>query len=222
MDCLSQFCCLFTLPMQPQETPLQIFSTSMAITDAPQTSTGLSTPTTRINPKLMLISENELLRNPHFEGGVDGWDVRFGDCIQSTDASHTRLASGRLITSEVDVRGDYSALVAQCVPLSIDAAAVAADGYVRLEVAIYVNASGGGTYISLSGVLSTGEQCQGAQVGAFTIQAPENSGGWMLIEGEIDVPPEANSLDLLILCSGSGPNASILVDDIHLAFVQGP
>lgn len=209
-------------PMNTQETPAQAISTNEILTNTSQPSTDQPTSTTRSYPTLMPISENEMLRNPHFEGGIDGWDVRFGSFIQSTDASHTGLASGRLITSEVDVRGDYSALVAQCVPMPTDVAALAADGYVRFEVAIYVNATDGGTYISLSGVLSAGEQCRGDQVGTFAMQPPENSDGWMLIEGVIDVPPGAHSLDLLISCSGSGPDSSILLDDVHLAPVQGP
>jgi hypothetical protein len=177
-------------------------------------------PTSREYPTLMPTAENEMLQNPNFEGGVDGWEARFGEFIQSTGASYTGMGSGRLITSTVDARGDYSGLIAQCVTLATDAGTITGSGAAQLEVAIYINASGGGLFINLAGVFAEGEQCQGAQMGTFSLSLPESGDGWALIEGVIDVPPGSQSLDLLISCSGSGPDSSILVDDGHLAPLQ--
>lgn len=162
-------------------------------------------------------AENELLRNPDFESGIAGWDIRYGEFLHSSERSHTGLGSGRLITSTADARGDYSGLVGQCVSLTTITSSADGEGNLVLEVAVYVDAAGGGSFIDLAGVFTDADNCRGAQVGTFSLPAPDQGSGWVLIEGEIDVPPDAASLDLLISCSGVDPNSNILIDDAHLS-----
>jgi hypothetical protein len=177
-----------------------------------------ATPTLRTIPTVLPTPEGQLLRNANFENGVSGWEPRIGDFLHSTDESHSGEGSGRLVTNEMDARGDYSALVGQCVPLTEGSTAAGEGG---LVVAMYINSSQGGSFISLSGVFTDDEQCRGSHVGTFSIPVDQGT-DWMVVLGEIEIPEGAGSLDFLISCGGDDPDAGILVDDVHLTPVDLP
>jgi hypothetical protein len=152
--------------------------------------------------------DGQLLQNTDFESSAQGWEARYGEFIHTTYESNTGMGSGKLITSSMDARGDYTGLVGQCVPLTSGAA--------QLEIKVHINASSGGSYINVSGVYTDDEQCRGTHVGSFSVTVEEGD-GWLVIHEVVDVPDGANSLDFLISCAGASPDTSILVDDVHLS-----
>ncbi len=191
------------------------------IPGATETIEFTASPTLRAIVPILAPPDGQLLRNADFESGTGNWDTRFGDFLPTIENSYTGMGSGRLITSSLDARGDYTALVGQCVPLGNEREVTGESGTAHLQLSVYINTSAGGTYISLSGVFTDDDRCRGAQVGTFSIPVDPGE-GWIAAGGVINVPAGAGSLDLLISCSGDGPDASILVDDVHLSPADPP